>query len=88
MILCDFDDLNAMGFRFIRLEDHMALSLLGMQGLGLAAIDDNVVNVPSVNQIQCDFFGVLEAEIDLEAGPVVGYVRISHVVAAVEDDEG
>lgn len=57
MILCDFDDPDAMLFVLIGLEYYMALSLLGVQGFGLAPVDHNVVDVPGVDQIDCHFLG-------------------------------
>ena len=88
MILCDFNELNAMGFGLIRLEDDMTLSLLGMQGFGLTAINRNMVDVPSINQIDCDFFAILETEVDFKTSPVVGHISISYIVTTMEDDLG
>lgn len=86
VIFCDFDDLNAVGLWTAGLKYDNFLLFFRMNSLSCVSINDHVIDVPRIDHIPCDFFGLLEAEVDFEAGPVVYNISTIHIVSTVESD--
>lgn len=86
MIFSNLNNLNAVRLRSISLENDNFLILLRLYTLSCASIYHYIINVPSIDHVPSDLFGVLEAEIDFKAGPIIEDTVISHIVSTMEND--
>lgn len=84
VVLGNLDDLHTMRFRPFGFEHSNVCISLRMDSLSDVFIKHNMVDIPAVHHLP-DYLGaILKAKVDLEAGPIIGYITVGYVVSAVE----
>jgi hypothetical protein len=71
MVFCYFNDFNAVGLRISGLKDSNFFIFLRVYSFGIFSINDNMIDIPRIDNIEHDLFAFLEAKVDFEATPII-----------------
>lgn len=86
VILSDFNNLDAVGLRGGRLKYGDLLILLGMYYFGLVTVNHHMIDIPSIHHIPNHPFTIFEAEVYLEASPIILCAAALQIISPVKDN--